>query len=567
MNQNIQEILEDLYRIEPELRKQEPALLKLVETLLASRPDAVLDEVFRKELRERLLREFPQRTAVSSGPWSRLAGGFANRWTFAAAGAVLGALVIFAVTTSAPSVTQNVGTGQPAGLGFNSRIELGVGAKIERAAAHAFGPLLAAGNEAAAPVRDPGGSGKMAAFSTSSAQPQYGYTAPGADASTTTMPAPAPDLPPLGLGGGGGVSVGGVGPAPERMPIYRPPVSYRFDYPGELQLGDARQVDVLKRSDQFDSKLLAGIVSRVDLGLMDLGRLQDLKVQNVSLAEDRDFGYFVNINFDDGSINISQNWNRWPQPYVNCVPGADCSPPRLTLADMPADDAVIAISDAFLKELGISTADYGAAEVDHGWRQYYDTAENQADYWFPDQITVQYPLVVNGLKVYNSDGRFVGLMVGIDVRNRRVANVSPIYIQNYSSSAYDAQTDAAKVKELISRGGIMPFYSEGAEKVIDLSLGEPEQAYYSNWIYANGVSENILVPALVFPIKDQPADQSLYLEKVVVPLAKELYDQPQGGGVPVPYLMKGAVTGSAGSAEAVPAAESTPAVMPEPPLK
>jgi len=203
---------------------------------------------------------------------------------------------------------------------------------------------------------------------------------------------------------------------------------------------------------------------------------------------------------------------------------------------MPSDEELIVIADAFIKEMGVASGDYGPPKVDNSWRRYYETAEEKSEFWFPDQITVEYPLLIDGRKVYNSDGRTVGMMVGVDVRNRKVANLAPIYSQRYASSAYDAVTDASLAEEIISRGGIMPMYTEGAEKTVELELGEPEQAYYSHWVFANGRSENVLVPALVFPIKDKPQDGSIWLEQVVLPLAKEIVDQYGSGWGPMPLM-------------------------------
>ncbi len=527
MNQHISEILQDLYRLDPELKKSETQLVPIIEKLLAARPDTGFDDKFRTELRAKVLAELGERAAAGPPAWKAAFNALfgAPRAVFAVGGAALGVLLMIALFSPSRPILPGAPTdGGDLGLGSGSAvIQLGLGPKITAAGRHAFGSLAAGVSGESAAGRDGSDAAKMAA--------------PGAAPRPVSDTAVAAAAPPLGLGGGGGMA--GL-PAPDTMPSrYQPPVGYDFKYPGQLDLS-ASEVEVLMREKSFDSKLLAAMVGRVDLGLMDLSRLNDLNVQNITLVEDKEFGYWVNVNFDDGSVNISQNWQRWPQPYAACAPGAECLPPRLQLADIPADEELIRIAADFVSEMGISTESYGQPRVDNSWRYYYETAENKADYWFPDQLTVEYPLLINGMKVYNGDGRTVGMMVGVDVRNRRAANISPIYVQKYVSSAYDAVTDAALVSELIAKGGVQQMYSEGADKMVTLELAEPERAFYSHWIYANGRSENVLVPALVFPIKDKPQDGSVWLEKVVVPLARDVLVQ-NVGVYPVLMMKDGAV--------------------------
>ncbi|MFA6604291.1 MAG: hypothetical protein WCT10_05690 [Patescibacteria group bacterium] len=506
----IKEILADLYRIDPELKTHEAELAKLVSRLLAARPDADLDEKFRQELRERLLAEF----AASRREKRSLAAGLArffaaNRFGLAASGtlaAVIIAVALLYSPTGAPVLTPTTGD------------TLALGPRITPAADHAFGSLaLTTGNDA------------------SNASIRQSSSAPTPLAASATS-----EIAPLGLGGGGASGVPGLKMiAPDMMPSYIQPTRYRFNYTGELA-APAAQVEILKRDTSLDTGALTTIFAKLDLGLMNFAELRNLAVQNINLVEDRDFGYQISLNFDDGSISINQNWNRWPQTRQDCAAGQDCSPPRVRQEDIPADEELIRIAAEFAGRLGISTDAYAAPKVDSSWRRWYAQAENKADYWFPEQVSVNYPLLVNGKKVYYNDGREAGLSISIDVRARRVTNVSPIYSQRYLSSAYAGETDPARILEVAAQGGIMPYYGGGEEaKVIDVSLAEPESAYYWHWSYQNGRSESLLVPALVFPVPSASEDSSLYLEKVVVPLAKEILDQAGQNAGPMPYLLKG----------------------------
>jgi hypothetical protein len=63
-DQRIDELLEELYAIDPALRAEESSLRKTVEELLRARPEARMDEAFAEELKARLLAEFPKRSAA-----------------------------------------------------------------------------------------------------------------------------------------------------------------------------------------------------------------------------------------------------------------------------------------------------------------------------------------------------------------------------------------------------------------------------------------------------------------------------------------------------------------------
>ena len=532
----IKEILADLYRVDPELKSREAELVKLVSRLLASRPDTDLDENFKRELRERLLAEFassrPEKRPLASG----IARFFATYKLGLAAGGALTAVVLAAVLIYAPAAVAPTSPAAPGTI-------LSLGLQVTPTAEHAFGALgLGAGGSSA----DSGAEQRNAAS---------GQLAAGA----------APSAAPLGLGGGGGIGLKMA--APDTMPVYQQPVRYHFSYSGELAPPEAK-VEVLKRETAVDTGVLAAVFSKLDLGLMDLGKLQDLAVQNINLAEDRDNGYLINLNFEDGSITINQNWSRWPQPKWDCPPEQGCTPPRIKQEDIPANEEILRIAAEFVGRMGIPTANYGAPKVDDSWRKWYAEAENKADYWFPEQVGVSYPMLVNGKKVYYNDGREAGLNVSIDVRTKLVTNVSPIYSQRYLGSDYAGETDQARILEVAAGGGIMPiyYYGEGEAKVIDVGLGQPEEAYYWHWNYQNGRSENLLVPALVFPVQATNETGGLYLERVVVPLAKEILDQAGQNAGPMPYLLKGgaadAGVGSAGTPIVAPDAEAAPASEP-----
>jgi Ca-activated chloride channel family protein len=94
MSTKIDEILEELYLIDPALRSEEAALKKTIEDLLKSRPDGRMDDRFEAELKEKLLAEFSKKT----GPRRKSLAFFLARPAFRIGlGAAAAAVVLVAV--------------------------------------------------------------------------------------------------------------------------------------------------------------------------------------------------------------------------------------------------------------------------------------------------------------------------------------------------------------------------------------------------------------------------------------------------------------------------------------
>lgn len=55
MNASVQEVLQDLYAMDPGLKSQEERLARLVETMAALKPTGEIDQEFRKNLKHRII--------------------------------------------------------------------------------------------------------------------------------------------------------------------------------------------------------------------------------------------------------------------------------------------------------------------------------------------------------------------------------------------------------------------------------------------------------------------------------------------------------------------------------
>ncbi len=265
MEKNIQHILQELYAIDPGLKKHEIEIAQVIEAMTRQKPDTKYDENFAKELRMRVLEKFSTQHAVAK---KETYSWFRSPWVHTLGGAIATlAIAVPVVYFSSPlsgGVIENSFSG---------------GTRIARAEANAFGPLQ--------PV---------------SVNTQH--EGRGGDAQTMEF--------------GGGV---------EKMssllyePVY---TNYNFSFESTIP-SLSETVEVLKRESNNDAgSQYAGVLQRIKMGLFDLGKVNNAYVQSFTLAEDRDRGYVVTVDMVGGYVSIFENYSKWPvrtfqQPTISDV--------------------------------------------------------------------------------------------------------------------------------------------------------------------------------------------------------------------------------------------------------
>lgn len=536
MNEQIDEIYRNLINFDPGFKENETAVKAAIAKLLAAKPDTRFDPAFAERLRAELSGRIRSIRAEVAVPAASL---FSRQWFYALAGAaavivlILPAYFIFGPQGNAPL---SLDTSREVG-------RIGSGSGITKLAAGAFGSL--------------------------SVQSQ-------ADGAAT-----------LGRGGGGGGG-GTATAAPlaesagQDAKMIMPPidsVTWKYIYKGEALDLSGSTVDVWRRVKAgAGASELGRLISNLDYDVFALNKLQSAAISNVTINEDRDFGFSVNLNLLDNQVDLYANYQKWPQIWAECntmAPEASQAcfeSKRLKYEEIPADSELVAIANAFIREYGLNIANYGEPTVQDFWRQEYLRADDKRLVYIPDSVTVVYPLKLNDETVVDEGGNPTGLYISIDVRQRKVSGVNSIIAPRFESSSYAAITDQAAVMKVVERGGLYPdYFPEGAARTVELELGTPERKLMRYWRFdqVQGTSEELYIPALVFPIV-KGTDEVPYLGKkyVVVPLVQEFVDSIGQGGYPMP-LMKGedpaAASGGEGSAPSAGATETVtaPAITPE----
>lgn len=502
MNQQLQSVLDELYTLDPELRAQEEELLPILQRLLESKPDATPDEAFVQNLRVILRDKAAAQPARSRSFFSFLPMTTLPPFNYAITGAILGAVI------TGPVVYGIMQSGGINTLPATKEEKALFSYSVKDAGSQAFGDLSGT-TDGAAFGRGGGGMGGSPAMDSAMPVPQMGEA----------------DVP--------------AGSAVDQRMIIAPGemTEFRLKFEGEMPELTAQQVEILKRQKGVSSADLSTIMRSFNTGLIDLESFGGAKADMISFYQDKPYGYITNVSFREGTIAVNANWEQWPHLESNCRDEACFRNMQLKIGDVPADDVILGIAADFVRSHGIDLSQYGQPEVDNLWRTNYEQAPDKSHFYVPDQIRVIYPHLVEGKPVYDEGGYKSGLSIGVNIREKKVSDAWGIQDQKYLKSSYPAVTDATKITSYLENQGRMhtEWMPEGSTiKTVDVTLGTPELGYVKIYNYENNMSEELIVPALVFPITNVPEGEIYYRESVTVPLAADILERAADQPRPMP---------------------------------
>jgi len=318
-----------------------------------------------------------------------------------------------------------------------------------------------------------------------------------------------------------------------------PPEPYRvsrFFYDGEITL-PAEPQGVYRRVKPNAKPSGQSAITDFARDLIDWSALGSHRLQNVSLVSG---DYSVYIDYMEGSISINKVYDASSRPDFRCQTEECYQQSRLKESDMISEEQAILIARAFAERMGIDVSTYGEPRVVDNWQIMYARSTDKAAFWFPEQMSVVFPMLIDGQPVYEEYGNTAGLNVSIDIRNKEAAGLYNHYIQRFEKSDYAPVADVERVKQAI-RSGSMYSWEDPSAQYVDVALGEPTSALMHSyqWLQETGESRELFVPALVFPVTGEPANEYETRNYIIVPLVQELYDNAQNPPYPMPLIEEG----------------------------
>ncbi len=494
MKQTLHEILRELYEIDPGLAEHEESLITLISELMKHKPDTRVDASFARELKDRLFTHTtPMKKTLISGP---------NKWLVMLGGAV--AIVVLLPVAILFTTTQQ-SSQQASGL------------MISRLASRAFGEL------ALVPVSE----GARMELS----QRELSIL----DSTTSSVTYP--------FSGGGGVP-GVVDDA--KMII--PPMPYiitEFSYDGDISLEDIDPTVYKRAKNMPTPRAVAQALQQNALGLVDARNFG--AVTSFILTDGQQEGYTLYVDYRDASASISLDWANWVFDETN----------QVTLENFPSDDRIIGVAQDFARRYGINISLYGAPVVDRSWQKGIEPLIVRDEYMYvPQEVSVRYPLLLNGIPVYEQWGGEYGITINVNVQQMKATGAYNLIVPSFEASEYALVQDIQKVRDTLKRGGnTYIYYIDSNATVETIAVADPEVILmqYSTWDTAG--SDMLFVPALRFEVTGTPKNPEVYAPRhVIVPLIQDVYDRAGNDIVfpvePMPFPIGGVEIDTPGDTQA-----------------
>lgn len=294
------------------------------------------------------------------------------------------------------------------------------------------------------------------------------------------------------------------------------PVIYTYWYTGKLTIPSGKLTVYKRNSIGFEAVDTSKFIQNLRINGLNTKALENAGIANINISEDREFGYNIGIDFTQGTVNFNQNYVKWPQS--KCDTNGCETPRKLTKDDIPTDETMVSLTDEFIRKYNIDGSLYGNPVVNSEWRtDYMRQQEEGTEVYIPEVYTVTYPIKIDNKFIYEEFGGYKGMIFTIDIRNKKISNVTGLEKYNLISSEYPT-IDESKIQTMIQSGGRNITTTSPNQESTKLNLSDPDLAYvriYGEW--KDGVSNDFLVPAYVFKVLDKPKD--IYIsDSIIVPL-------------------------------------------------
>ncbi len=249
-----------------------------------------------------------------------------------------------------------------------------------------------------------------------------------------------------------------------------------------------------------------------DIPEINLSKFTNTTIRHLSLAQNNQkFGYIISLDFNSGIISINEDYENWPNPFIDCEDEYCYKSLQLKKSDMPSESEIITIANQFISDYQIDLNNYGEPIIDNSWKTYRE------DY-APETINIIYPLLINNHYVYHQNGANIGIQITINVRYKKVASVYGIRIVNFdiytSKRAENALEKVANALKNKRNNYIDPYLSQENIITEEVELVSPEFCYV---LYNNYETQNeIFIPAIAFTVKNKKN----YIDnnKIIAPL-------------------------------------------------
>ncbi|MFA5917792.1 MAG: hypothetical protein WC850_06180 [Candidatus Gracilibacteria bacterium] len=549
MKKQIENILQELYGVDSELKNREEELIQIIDSMINLKPNVKIDENFKQELRQKIAKEISVKKMQNFQSERNKPSIFQIlSYVFGTVGIAAFGFFMFKDTLFKDI---NLGNGNQ-NIKFESTVtesKQGFG-KLSNVGNqnNAKGGEVAMDSKTVVPVSAPIRENKIqsnnieADTTVIDAVTNGDISVSSNDGSTHTISSPNAVSGSEGSSmGNAGIStdLGNTQPTNSTMRTYADPMPkmiapddgnyipevYRYTFSGDLNIDLKDMMSVYKKdSKKVDNKVFFDSLSKLNFAGVEVSNFKNVGISNISLVENEEYGYNINIDFDNSSLNIYKNWAKWPQDTYT-------EGEKQVFLD---EKEVIKIANDFLNTYKIDLSKYGTPIVEKSYVMAYAkyTSSKIMPEYTQNITNVVFPLIVDGNEIYEEGGQVSGVRIEIDLKAKKVTSLNSLSVDNYLKSDYKIEINNTNILKVASKGGRYGFYDVGKNvKYVDIKLKNPKLKYINTFNYKTYTQEQFLIPAIVFEIDNKNGAEYNYGETITVPLVKDFYKYDGNGAI------------------------------------
>ena len=467
MENNIKNILDELYKIDPNLREKEENLIKIIEEMIILKPNIKVNQNFKNELREKLYSQIVtkkyQKTNNKPNIWQILTYIFGWVWIAAFSFIFINKDLILnteVINTKISEKTDNKTSVSTASLPLkttkdeNKDIEIKKIDKLENKKIENITPKPKAKIE----------------NNIWSLETKDNLENTQNDISTSNLESNIPESDM----------------ALDSVQTEQYKVQWVFWSTNSLVQNNTKYVfswslnDILKSQMDVYSQIKTKNNTFIENKDIDLTHSN---LDSLVYSQNNENWYYITIDNKNNYIRIEKNYEYWKSQNNEDL--------NLTNED------ILKTANDFLNTFKINTQNYWS------WIIQKDSLESN----YNTQKEVTYPFIIDWKKILLEDWSYKWIKITVDLKENKVISMYWLDLNNYIKTLYDVENNEENILKSLNKN------TTNDDKNLEIiNLSNPKIEYISKYMSLNWVNKEYLIPAITF--------EKQWSDKLIIPLVK-----------------------------------------------
>ncbi len=278
--------------------------------------------------------------------------------------------------------------------------------------------------------------------------------------------------------------------------IHNPAFSYKY-VGKKINIPESMMVYKQQEDENF-IKDTSNILKHFSISNIDISKFEKLQVTSLTLQEDIENGYKININPKRWEIRLMP-WDNWDFEHSR----------NFSIEDIPDDNTIITKAQNFLKKYWINVDGYENMQINKEWKKHYESSEDKENFYIPRNIQVILPIMIENFKVYNLWWNVEWLNISYDIKKNKVSSFGPLSKLNLIASNYPTNQDVNKI--------VKNYRKEGNNI---LKLDNARLVYVKMYKYENNQSNIYYVPAILSNVQENK-NIDYHPENIIIPIIED----------------------------------------------